>query len=128
MYKQLRTQDIKTRSTKKPHLSKPKRFIAVWLDHKTAHILSVENSSINRITIPSNFPKRRKSTGGTHANRPYAEYSLASEHNEHRWREEIKKKYFQNIIELIDNAIRIVLLGPGSTRTNCYMKSRNIAN
>ena len=112
MYQRLRTKEYQ--SKKKP--SQDKKMVAIWLDQETAEIFAVSDHQINKCIIKSELPRKHRSTGGVQPNPPYERHALTSEHNENRWRDQMTKKFFSHIISHLDDASRIVLMGPGETK------------
>lgn len=118
MYKKLATKTLRKGVKSKNEGSIPgPNYVAVWLDRNEAYVFCVKNENIDETIISSGLPGKHKATGGTHANIPYAEFSVSSEKNEQSWREEILKKYFGKIKNFIKNADHILIMGPGTAKS-----------
>jgi hypothetical protein len=131
MYTHLRTKTYKTPSYDRGAGYQQPKFVAVWLDHKHARVISLLDDTITSQTIDSGLPRKRRSTGGVRSGSSFADFSLSSEHNEHQWRQEMTKKYFEKITAALEGAKRVVLLGPGPmkrTLLHILQQNKSLAN
>ncbi len=130
MYQHLRTKTYQTPSIKKEKSAEREKFVAVWLDHKQAIVLSLRDAALTAQTIQSNLPPKRRSTGGIRSKFRYADFFRSSEHNEHQWREELTNRYFELVTAALEGATRIVLLGPGPMKRTLFhrfQKNKSLA-
>lgn len=94
--------------------------IAVWLDREQAELFLLQGDDLQRETIVSELPGKHRGLGGQGAPHSYGTKSVTSEHNEHRWREEVLKRYFNAIATALKGAVRVVVIGPGTTKDQFF--------
>jgi hypothetical protein len=91
------------------------------LDQNTARVFQFDRGEITELTsFDSGMKLKRKATGGTRLRMPYATHSRFSEKNEQSWRREILKKFFKKIMNEVRGADRVLLLGPGRTKSEFW--------
>ncbi len=101
----------------------PKR-IGVWIDHAKAHLVVLENQAAPHVvTIESDVEPRHKATPGSGPAMPGQLHSAPVKRYEHR-REQEKHRYYEQIIDALRFADRIVIMGPGLAKSELTKEMR----
>lgn len=95
----------------------PPRRLGVWVDHRLARLVELRGDDVVCSTIPSNIPRKHRSTGGTRMpGRSFVRNAGASaDHMAHQRAEKIRI-FFDQIIGELGKADEICVLGPGEAR------------
>ena len=101
------------------------KYVGVWLDHRKAYIVSLKKSAHETeiqldeaiITIESGVEKHVRLSGGARsAKTPYGPQDVAVESKMEDRRKHQLHEYYQQIIWHIQNARKILILGPGEAK------------
>ena len=100
-------------------------YIGVWLDHRKAHIVSLNKSAHETeiqldkaiITIESGVEKHVRLSGGARSGKtPYGPQDVAVEGKMEDRRKHQLHDYYQQIVRRIQDAKKIFILGPGEAK------------
>ena len=94
-----------------------KHFVGVWVDHRRAVVVTLENGAPSIQTIASEVEKHTRLAGGSRAHTPYGPQGVVSESShEHRHQQQLTS-YYDALIHLIQDAAEILIFGPGEAKT-----------
>jgi hypothetical protein len=104
---------IKAKMTKGRSMSAK---IGLWIDHRTAVIVTLSDDGATTKTIKSNVEKHLRAAGDPSLKGPFkARLVPADDRHENEFNEHIKI-YYNKIIETICNADAIYIFGPGEAK------------
>ncbi|MCB2145794.1 MAG: hypothetical protein KQI81_04915 [Deltaproteobacteria bacterium] len=95
------------------------KIIGIWVDHKKAVIVTLnqagETKSIRE--IQSDLERHVRLSGGSRTKRtPWGPQQISSDNKiEARYRQQLSR-FYQNVIEAVADAYKIVLMGPGEAK------------
>ena len=93
-----------------------KRYAGVWIDHEKACIVMISNGKGKVSTIKSNIAGHVRLSGGARSKSPYGPQDVASEKKVEEKRKHHLHDYYQEIIQNIRTADKILNIGPGEAK------------
>jgi microcompartment protein CcmK/EutM len=102
-----------------------KKYTGIWVDHKKAVIVTnqqpeqpdEENVQLAVTQISSDVEKKVRLAGGSRTrNTPYGPQDVAVDSKIEARQKQQLKKFYHRIIELISDADRILIMGPGEAK------------
>lgn len=93
-----------------------KKEVGLWIDHRKAVIVTIENGTELIQEISSNMEKRVRFSSGTHSKGPIDSRAPAAEDMRDRQYEEHLEKYYDGVIAYIRDADSIWIFGPGEAK------------
>lgn len=100
-------------------------YIGLWIDHKQAIIVDMNNNGEMLRRIPSHADSKIRLSGGYGGATPYAPQDVASERRLERRRKLQLHKYYQRVIRNIRQADGIVIMGPGQAKIELVKEMRS---
>lgn len=102
--------------------------IGLWIDHRKAVIVEIENDVVVTRTIESNMEKHTRFSSGTHSNTSHDILGPTSEDSRDRQFGGHLDKFYEKVILYIHDADSIWIIGPGEAKIELenYMKSHGI--
>jgi len=89
----------------------------VWIDHEKAMIAPVGKEEAKAITrIDSNVEGHLRLSGGSRSKTPYGPQDISSEKRIEERRKHHMNRYYDKVIDLIQEAAKILILGPGEAK------------
>ena len=101
-----------------------KKYVGIWLDHREAYVVSLtktrpfveENKEIIE-RIESNMERRVRLSGGSRSrNPPYGPQEISVDSKQEDRIKGQLRKYYQQIIQRVSDADRILIFGPGEAK------------
>ena len=90
--------------------------IGLWIDHKKAVIVFLENGKEEIKQIPSNLEKHARFRGGARAKTPYGAQFFTAETQIDRHVKEQLHKYYQQVISAIGSTTSLLVFGSGEAK------------
>lgn len=90
--------------------------IGLWIDHKKAVIVILEDEKEEVRQIESNLEKHVRFKGGARGKTAYSPQFFTAETQEDRRYQEHLNKYYQQVIEAIDAAGSLLVFGAGEAK------------
>jgi hypothetical protein len=102
-----------------------KKQVGLWIDHRKAVIVKIEDEAVETQEIESNIEKHARFSSGTHSNASNNPQGPASEDSRDRQFEGHLDKYYEKIESIIHDADSIWIIGPGEAKIELenYLKS-----
>lgn len=91
--------------------------IGLWIDHKKAIIVFLNNGEVNTKTIESEVEPRGRMYGGSRSKKPYGPQDVASESKRDRRHRHHLEVYYERILQEIKHAEEFLIFGPGEAKT-----------
>lgn len=93
-----------------------KQKVGVWIDHRKAILVNIENDRETIKVIESNVEKRVRLSGGSRTASPYGPQDVASESKrDDRYRHHLDA-YYGEVIRAIREADSLLIFGPGEAK------------
>jgi len=90
--------------------------IGLWIDHKKAVIVFLENGKEEIKQVESNLEKHARFRGGARAKTPYgAQFFTAETQIDRRFKEHLNK-YYQQVISAIGSTTSLLVFGSGEAK------------
>jgi hypothetical protein len=102
-----------------------KKYIGIWVDHKKAVIVTKkqpersyeENVEISVTQISSNVERKVRLSGGSRTrNTPWGPQEVAVDGKIEARQKQQLRKFYQQIVESINDADKIMIMGPGEAK------------
>lgn len=93
-----------------------KREVGLWIDHRKAVIVTIENEVELTQKIRSNIEKHVRFSSGVHSKAPNNSQGSTAEDMRDRQFKDHLGRYYKEIISLIRNADTIWIFGPGEAK------------
>ncbi len=90
--------------------------IGLWIDHKKAVIVTIENKKESIQQIESHLDKHTKSTGGSRGRTAYSPQYVSMETQEDRRYHEQLNKYYRQVISAVRGADALFVFGAGEAK------------
>jgi len=87
--------------------------IGLWIDHKQAFLIWLDRKKVE--VIPSNLEPRTHFSGGARVGGKYNQSVDSELKHEDRYKSQLGK-YYEKVIETIQNADSIFIMGPGEAK------------
>ena len=91
-------------------------FIGIWLDHKKAYLFSMKDNEESLQKIESQAESKIRQSGGSRSKTPYAPQDVGPERKLQQKRKLHLHTYYHDIIQLIKEAEKVYLFGPGEAK------------
>ena len=104
---------------------KMRKYIGIWVDHKKAVIVTKkqperpyeDDAEITVTQISSNVERKVRLSGGSRTrNTPWGPQEIAVDGKIEARQKQQLKKFYQQIIEFIKDADKIMIMGPGEAK------------
>jgi len=93
-----------------------KQNVGLWIDHRKAIVVTIENDKEAAQVIESNVEPRVRFSGGSRTATPYSPQEIASERKrDERYRHHLDA-YYSEVIQAIRDADSILIFGPGEPK------------
>jgi hypothetical protein len=93
-----------------------KQNVGLWIDHRKAIVVTIENDKEAAQVIESNVEPRVRFSGGSRTATPYSPQDVASEgKRDERYRHHLDA-YYREVIQAIREADSILIFGPGEAK------------
>jgi stalled ribosome rescue protein Dom34 len=93
-----------------------KKEVGLWIDHRKAVIVAIENKGIVTQTIKSNVDEHIRFSSGTHSkSSSNSQGSTAEDVRDRQFGDQLEN-YYDRIITIIRDADSILILGPGEAK------------
>ncbi len=97
-------------------MNRMKRYVGLWIDHKKAMITAVGEDA-NAITrIDSDVEGHIRLAGGSRSKTTHGPQDIRSEKRVEERRKHPSNRYYDRVIDLIQDADKILILGPGEAK------------
>ena len=88
----------------------------LWIDHRKAVIVTVENESVRVRTIESGAEGRIRLAGGARSSTPYGPEDVACERSWQERRHQHLAEYYRRVLQAVRGARSILIFGPGEAK------------
>ena len=88
----------------------------IWIDHKKAVIISLEDGNEKLLTIESKAGKRVRLSGGSRSKFPYGTQEFSADNRRDRKYRHNLKRYYAKICNCIKHSDSIYIMGPGEAK------------
>jgi len=92
------------------------RKIGVWIDHRQAVIVAIEEDAIDVETVESHIDGRARAAGGARSGTPYGPQDAIKEHSLGRRFESRTRGYYEDVLKHIGEASEVYAFGPANAR------------
>jgi hypothetical protein len=92
------------------------RKVGVWIDHRQATVVAIEDGSVAVDTIESGLDKRARPAGGARSGTPYGPQDVIKESGLDRRFELRLRDYYDDVLQSIGPATAIFTFGPARAR------------
>jgi len=92
------------------------RKVGVWIDHRQATIVAIEDGSVAVDTVESGLDKRARPAGGARSGTPYGPQDVIKESGLERRYELQLRAYYDDVLASIGLATAIFTFGPARAR------------
>ena len=93
-----------------------KKNTGLWIDHKEAIIVSIENGESVVHRVPSGAESHFKPSGGWKSGGTNVAQAVSNEHTAEESRKHQYHVFYQKVIELLDDSSKIAIFGPGEAK------------
>ena len=93
-----------------------KKNTALWIDHKTAVLITIEGDQTLVQHVDSDAESHLKPSGGWKADGTVVAQTVANEHTADERRKHQYHTFYQKVIELLADSTDIALFGPGEAK------------
>jgi hypothetical protein len=93
-----------------------KRYVGLWIDHEKAMIAVVGKEARGITRIDSEVKGHIRLSGGSRSKTPYGPQDIRSEKRIEERRKHHLIRYYDKVIDLIQDADKILILGPGEAK------------
>ena len=95
-----------------------KNYAGLWLDHRKAVIISITDDGETIERIESDIERKVRLSGGSRTGKtPYGPQQVAVDGKQEERIKRQLRQYYQEIIQRIQDANKILILGPGEAKT-----------
>lgn len=101
-----------------------KESAGIWMDYEKAYIALVSPGGEEITLLPSGVEGRIRTSGGSRSRTPYGPQDVVSESKVRERRDQQLKKYYQEVLQELANADKILIFGPGMAKTEFYKEAR----
>jgi len=101
--------------------------VGVWLDHRKAVIVTLDNSHEKILFVDSDVEKRVRLAGGSRSVIPYGPQDIAAEGRKDRKYLQHLESYFGEVESRLGDPISIYIFGPGEAKIQLqkYLKKNH---
>ena len=93
-----------------------KKEVGLWIDHRKAVIVTIENKVEATREIKSNMEKHARFSSGTHSKSPNNSQGSTAEDVRDRQFGDHLDRYYDGIVSIIRDADSILIFGPGEAK------------
>jgi hypothetical protein len=93
-----------------------KKNTALWIDHKTAVLVTIDGDHTRVQHVESDAESHLKPSGGWKADGTVVAQAVANEHTADERRKHQYHTYYQKVVELLADSTDIALFGPGEAK------------
>ncbi len=93
-----------------------KKYVGVWIDHEKAFMVTLYDGKDKLQSIKSNIAGHVRLSGGSRTKSPYGPQDVASEKKVEEKRKHNLQDYYQEIIQNISKADKVLIIGPGEAK------------
>ncbi|MBN2009899.1 hypothetical protein JW960_11205 [candidate division KSB1 bacterium] len=104
-----------------------KTIIGVWLDHEKAVLITFPKNDCHIEHIISGAERCTRMVGGSRSKVAYGPMDIADEHKAERRRHAKLNHYYDEIIDKLINAEKILIFGPGSAKLELEKEMKKLA-
>ncbi len=90
--------------------------IGVWVDHKKAVIVTLENDEPEIKNIESGAPRRVRLSGGSRSRTSYGPQDIASDSQRHAKYQKHLTEFYRSLIPLFHDAEALYIFDPGEAK------------
>jgi hypothetical protein len=103
-----------------------KYVVGIWIDHRRAVVVKVEDAAVESISIDSDMEKRVRASGGWRGPAAYSPQDVVSEDRIDRRYHNHLLRYFEKVRGLIGDPEAVLLTGPAQAKQELksYLASR----
>ncbi|MGW8303922.1 MAG: hypothetical protein ACWGNO_17720, partial [Desulfobacterales bacterium] len=95
-----------------------KNYAGLWIDHRQAVIVSITDNGKTIKRIDSEIERKVRLSGGSRsAKTPYGPQQVSVDGKQQERINRQLRQYYQRIIQRIQDATKILILGPGEAKT-----------
>jgi len=95
-----------------------KNYAGIWIDHRQAVIVSITDDAETIKRIDSDIERKVRLSGGSRtAKTPYGPQQVSVDGKQQERINRQLRQYYQEIIQRIQDATKILILGPGEAKT-----------
>jgi len=88
----------------------------IWIDHEKAFVVSIMGDEESVSFIESGVEKHIRLSGGSRSKTPFGPQEVAHERKADERRKHQLRRFYQDVIRVIDDAERILIFGPGEAK------------
>ncbi len=103
-----------------------KKYVGIWIDFEKAFVASFKAGEESTARIDSNVEGRVRLSGGSRSATPYGPQDIRSERKVEERRRHHLRRYYKRIIKAIDDAHKILILGPGEAKLELEKEIRKL--
>ena len=93
-----------------------KREVGLWIDHRKAIIVIIENKVDSIQEVLSDMEKHTRFSSGAHSDSPNNVNGSTAEDIRDRQFDLHLKKFYEKIVAIVQNADSVLILGPGEAK------------
>ena len=90
--------------------------VGIWIDHEKAFIVSLSGDEETKTIIESHAEGHIRLSGGSRSRTTFGPQDVASEQKMEEKRKHQYRRYYQEIIQVIRDAGKIFIFGPGEAK------------
>ena len=108
-----------------------KRYVGLWIDHEKAVIAAMGKEAKAITRISSDVEGHIRLSGGSRSKTPYGPQDIRSEKSIEERRKHHLNRYYDKVIDPIQDADKILILGPGEAKRELEKRmheSRDLAS
>ena len=94
-----------------------KHRVGLWVDREKAVVVAIEDEDVTVEEALSGVERYSRLAGGARSSTPYGPQEVASEKKHQGHHERQLQEFYERLIEMIRDADRIVIMGPGEAKT-----------
>ena len=92
------------------------KYVGIWIDHRKAVIVSLIQKKQSIFHVESNVEGHFRLKGGSRSKDLYGPQDATSESKREERYKHYLQDYFKRVIDLISDASRIIIFGPGEAK------------
>jgi stalled ribosome rescue protein Dom34 len=102
-----------------------KRYAGIWIDQEKAFIVLFHGEEASVHLIQSNVEGRIRLSGGSRSRTPYGPQDVASEGKIERRRKHHLQDYYQEVVQALVDADKLMIFGPGEAKAELAKEIKN---
>lgn len=100
------------------------KLVGLWLDHEKAFLVSLDGDRVTTGRMESGVEGRVRCAGGSRSRTPWGPQDVVSESGMEERRKHQLRRYYQRVIAALEDARRILILGPGEAKVEFEKEMR----